>query len=69
MGKPEVAPYGSWKSPITSELVASKIVRLGWIILDGEDIYWVEMRPMKEGGMSSFDGRQMEIFLMCRHPR
>jgi dipeptidyl aminopeptidase/acylaminoacyl peptidase len=49
MDKPQVAPYGSWKSPITSELVASKTVRLGWIILDGQDIYWIEMRP-NEGG-------------------
>ena len=49
MGKPKVAPYGSWKSPINSELVASEVIRLGWIVLDGKDIYWIEMRP-NEGG-------------------
>ncbi|MBW4493350.1 MAG: S9 family peptidase [Oscillatoria princeps RMCB-10] len=45
----QVAPYGSWKSPITSELLVSETVGLGQIALDGEDVYWSEMRP-KEGG-------------------
>jgi len=44
-----VAPYGSWKSPITSELIVAGSVRLGDIVLDGEDIFWVESRP-SEGG-------------------
>jgi dipeptidyl aminopeptidase/acylaminoacyl peptidase len=44
-----VAPYGSWKSPITSDLVASETVGLRRIVLDGKDIYWKEMRP-NEGG-------------------
>ncbi len=46
---PKVAPYGSWKSPITSDLIVSETIGLGQIALDGEDIYWVEMRPA-EGG-------------------
>ena len=49
MSRPQVASYGSWKSPITSELVASGTVGLGQIILDHEDIYWNELRPT-EGG-------------------
>ena len=49
MKKPQVAPYGSWKSPVTSELVASKKVWLESIVFDGEDIYWVEIRPSEEG--------------------
>ncbi|BAV33005.1 peptidase [Sulfuricaulis limicola] len=44
-----IAPYGSWKSPITTERVAGSAVGLGQIILDGSDIYWNEMRPA-EGG-------------------
>jgi len=49
MVKKSVAPYGSWKSPITSDLIISDMVGLGQIVLDGEDIYWYEVRP-SEGG-------------------
>lgn len=51
MAEPQVAPYGSWKSPITSDLIVSSTVGLGQIAIDGEDIYWLEMRPW-EGGRS-----------------
>jgi len=49
MAEPRIAPYGSWKSPITSDLIASGAIRLGAVTLDGEDTYWTEMRPA-EGG-------------------
>ena len=49
MGQPTVAPYGSWESPITSDLIVSATVGLGQIALDGEDTYWIELRP-SEGG-------------------
>src|SRR5438105_5732147 len=49
MGQPTVAPYGSWKSPITSDLIVSATVGLGQIALDRGDTYWVELRP-SEGG-------------------
>jgi dipeptidyl aminopeptidase/acylaminoacyl peptidase len=44
-----IAPYGSWRSPITAELVASGAVRLGQIALDGDDVYWLELRPTEAG--------------------
>jgi len=40
-------PYGSWKSPITTDLIVADSVSLGQIELDGDDIYWVEMRPQE----------------------
>ena len=46
---PTTAPYGSWKSPITSESIVAEAVGFGGIALDGEDIYWLESRP-SEGG-------------------
>jgi dipeptidyl aminopeptidase/acylaminoacyl peptidase len=49
MAKKSVAPFGSWKSPITSDLIVSDMIGLGQIVLDGEDIYWYEVRP-SEGG-------------------
>ncbi len=45
----KLAPYGSWKSPITSDLIASETLGLEQIALDGSDIYWIESRPA-EGG-------------------
>jgi dipeptidyl aminopeptidase/acylaminoacyl peptidase len=45
----EIARYGSWKSPITSDLIVSSTVGLGQIFLDKSNIYWSEGRP-SEGG-------------------
>ncbi|MEG3871926.1 S9 family peptidase [Microcoleus sp. Z1_B5] len=44
-----VSPYGSWKSPISSDLIVSGTVGLGQIAIDGDDIYWVEGRPSEAG--------------------
>ncbi len=49
MATPTTAPYGSWTSPFTSDLIVSETIRLGQITLDGDDLYWVESRPT-EGG-------------------
>jgi len=47
----QIKPYGSWKSPISSDLIVAGTIGLGDVALDGEDIYWVESRP-SEGGRS-----------------
>ncbi len=44
-----IAPYGSWKSPITADLIVQGSVGLSQPNFDGSDIYWIEMRPT-EGG-------------------
>ena len=49
MPMPKIAPYGSWKSPITPDLVASESIRLEQVMIDGEDVYWIEMRPSESG--------------------
>ena len=64
MPTPNTAPYGSWKSPITSDLIVSAVVGLGQVVLDGDDIYWIEQRPT-EGGRNVVvqrtpDGRTIE---------
>ena len=46
------SPYGSWKSPITADLITSQAISLGQVALDGADIYWLEGRPL-EGGRSA----------------
>jgi len=45
----QLAPYGSWKSPITADLIVAGTIGLGQICLDDGDIYWTELRPT-EGG-------------------
>ena len=45
----KLTPYGSWKSPITSDMIASETIGLEEVAYDGQDIYWIESRPT-EGG-------------------
>ncbi|MEI6427239.1 MAG: prolyl oligopeptidase family serine peptidase [Pseudanabaena sp. ELA607] len=59
------APYGSWLSPITSELLVAGSLRLGQLAFDGSPsygatapLYWNEGRP-SEGGRN---------VLVCRQP-
>jgi len=49
MAQAKTAPYGSWKSPITSDLIVSETIGLSQPRLDGEDTYWIEMRPSEKG--------------------
>lgn len=50
MPTPVVAPYGSWKSPITTDLLlAGGTVNLSQPWIDGDAVYWIEGRP-SEGG-------------------
>ena len=53
MTTPQVVPYGSWKSPITSDLIVAGSLRLGEMRLDSgadnDTLYWLEGRPT-EGG-------------------
>ncbi|MEH2183929.1 S9 family peptidase [Nostoc sp.] len=49
MIQPKVASYGSWKSPITTDLITARTIGLGQIALDGEDVYWSEFRPSEQG--------------------
>ena len=42
-------PYGSWPSPISAAQVAGGGLRFADLQFDGDDLYWVEGRPV-EGG-------------------
>jgi dipeptidyl aminopeptidase/acylaminoacyl peptidase len=61
----KTAPYGSWKSPITSDLIVKESIGLSQVRMDGDDIYWIEMRP-SEGGRQvvvrrTADGRTADL--------
>jgi dipeptidyl aminopeptidase/acylaminoacyl peptidase len=49
MPETQVTPYGSWKSPITSDLIVKGSIGVGMVALDGVDVYWIEMRPSEAG--------------------
>ena len=49
MTEKTVAPYGSWKSPITPDLITAGSVRLSELWVDGDDLYWLEGRPSEDG--------------------
>jgi dipeptidyl aminopeptidase/acylaminoacyl peptidase len=49
MSHKTVLPYGSWPTPITSELVVRAAASLGGVAVDGADVWWSELRP-EEGG-------------------
>jgi dipeptidyl aminopeptidase/acylaminoacyl peptidase len=49
MAEIKTAPYGSWKSPISSDLIVTGSIGLSEVMLDGGDIYWTEGRPAEEG--------------------
>jgi len=44
-----ITPYGSWKSPITSDLIVSESIVLSEPMVDGPDVYWIEGRPAEAG--------------------
>jgi dipeptidyl aminopeptidase/acylaminoacyl peptidase len=59
------APYGFWRSPITSDLIVAQSIGLSEVRLDGDAIWWLESRP-QEGGRSvlmrrAADGSVAEI--------
>ncbi len=43
------AAYGSWKSPITADLIVADSIGLGGVTVEGDRVYWQERRP-SEGG-------------------
>jgi dipeptidyl aminopeptidase/acylaminoacyl peptidase len=49
MNAQQTLPYGSWKSPITSDLIVAEVVGVNQPAIDGDAIKWIEMRP-SEGG-------------------
>jgi dipeptidyl aminopeptidase/acylaminoacyl peptidase len=68
-----VARYGSWPTPITSELVVAAAVRFSEVRVDGEAVVWSEGRPA-EGGRTQLvrragDGATAEVLPPDRSAR
>jgi len=46
---PITRPYGSWLSPITSDLIVAESIGLSDVQIDGTAICWIEGRPREKG--------------------
>jgi dipeptidyl aminopeptidase/acylaminoacyl peptidase len=46
---PDVAPYGSWSSPITPQSLVEATVGLSFPLAVGDRRYWLESRPSEQG--------------------
>ena len=44
-----IAPYATWRSPITSDLIVGKSIGLSEIRIDSTGVYWLETRPHEKG--------------------
>ncbi len=53
-----IAPYGTWKSPITADVLVASNIALSQPIVRGDLVYWKEGRPT-EGGRNA---------IVCHHP-
>jgi dipeptidyl aminopeptidase/acylaminoacyl peptidase len=49
MPEHKVAPYGSWESPIYSDLIVRGVVGLSQVTTDDGAVYWMESRPGEDG--------------------
>ncbi|MGI9149300.1 MAG: S9 family peptidase [Chloroflexota bacterium] len=46
---PLAGPYGGWRSPITAASIAAGGVSLGSADIVGDDVYWLEGKPLEAG--------------------
>ena len=49
MPENKTVPYGSWKSPITADLIVKGSIGLSQLKLEENSAYWIEMRPSEAG--------------------
>ncbi len=62
-----IAPYGSWRSPITADLIVKGSVGLSQPTFDDSDVYWIELRPT-EGGRNVIVKRNSDGVLSDINP-
>ncbi|HLZ27077.1 MAG TPA: prolyl oligopeptidase family serine peptidase [Chloroflexota bacterium] len=59
------APYGGWRSPITAASIAAGEVSLGNVDIVGDDVYWLEGKPLEAGRVvvvrRAADGTRQEL--------
>ncbi|MFN8443139.1 MAG: S9 family peptidase [Caldilineaceae bacterium] len=73
MTQPQLAPYGTWRSPITSDLIVADSIDLNEPRFDGTNIFWLEHRPKEAGRVTviqhNAEGKQIERTLPTTNVR
>ncbi len=61
----KTSPYGSWRSPITSDLIVQGSIGIADVLLENGNVYWLEGRPQEAGRnvlvRSNADGSTTDI--------
>ena len=47
------APYGTFTSPISAELVAKGSLMIRQILVENDELYWLESRPEEKGRITA----------------
>ena len=62
---PTTAPFGSWLSAVSADLIAGDTIRLGQLAVQRDDVFWTEGRPQEAGRnvlvWCSADGRTTDL--------
>lgn len=65
MTQKQKAAFGSWESPVTTDLMLQDSVGLGEITIFANEIYWIEMRPQEKGRYvivkQTVDGEHIDV--------
>ena len=66
------AAYGTWASPVTTDLVTSGTIGLSSPQLDADTLYWLEARPDQAGRVAlvrqPHDGDREPVTVLARDP-
>lgn len=60
----EIAPYGTWSSPISAPDVAATEGHPRWVVIRADQVWWAQPRPAEDGRVTllrSVDGEVSEV--------
>src|SRR5438445_24726 len=58
-----LAPFGSWESPITTDLISSGSISFNEMQASEEGLYWIEVHPKEKGRsiLIRYDGKETPL--------
>ena len=62
------APFGSWVSPITPDMVAGKTPKYDETLISGNSIFWLETKPEEKGRVAIMRHHDGQSQCILPHP-